>query len=211
MEVGALLKHSDSSVPEWLDAMAETHVLISAVLFVIHPEQYTAALESLRGVMHIPGVTNALAHWQLPFNALTCIFNRCTPPHRDSAGHPRMLDLLFNVGSHQENSLMKLAGLGLSFRYRSGSTLAFSGLFFRHEAIIQQGNRICIAYYMRRNVWERSKVDRPGWMSWSTFCPSPPTHAPYIQPAQTDPYAQGPRGTSNTVVLKFNYKGPATK
>lgn len=156
---------------EWLDAMGETHALISAVLFVMHPEQYTAALESLRRVMHLPGVLNALVRWQLPFNALTCIFNRCTPPHRDSLGHARMLDVLFNVGSNQENSMMKLRGLGLSFRYSSGSTLAFSGLFFQHEAIIQRGDRVCMAYYMRRNVWERSKITRPGWMSWKSFCP----------------------------------------
>ena len=167
VEVGALLKHPDTPTRQWMTSMWETHALVSAILYVIHPEQHAAGLASLRQIMsEVTRVEEALGFWQLPFNALTCIFNRYTPPHRDPQGHPSMLDLLFNIGSNQEESRMNISGLGLSFRYRSGTTLAFSGFFFQHEACIGHSDRICIAYYMRVRVLERARVKIPGWRVW---------------------------------------------
>lgn len=169
MEVSSLLKQPDAGALPWLDAMQEHHALIAGALRVMHPEQYEAGLAAMRQVSHVEGVAEALHHWHLPFNAMTTIFNRCSPPHRDSLGHPRMFDLLLNLGNHQDESRMRLAGLGLSFAYHTGSLVGFSGKFCQHEGVVGQGDRICLAYYMRHKVLARAGIHVPEWMYHSTY------------------------------------------
>lgn len=140
MEVSYLLKDPEGPAMAWCHDMTETHALLSGIVRVIHPEQYRAGLASMRSVAEVEGVATALAVWHLPFHAITCIFNRCTPPHRDSMGHARMFDLLLNIGNYQDESRLVLDGLGLSFGYRSGTGVAFLGRLCRHEAEILEGD-----------------------------------------------------------------------
>jgi hypothetical protein len=42
--------------------------------------------------------------------------------------------------------------------------VALLGKLIRHETTEAEGNRICIAQYMRDNVHERLGIKSPGWM-----------------------------------------------
>lgn len=164
-----MLKDPEGAGMAWCVDMAESHALLAGIVRVIHPEQYDAGITSMRHVAEVAGVAAALQVWHLPFNAVTCIFNRCTPPHRDTFGHPRMFDLLVNIGSHQEDARLVLEGVGLAFKYCSGTGLAFSGKLCRHEAEVPEGDRICLAYYMRSAVLGRAGEEIPDWMYRSDY------------------------------------------
>ena len=158
-----MLKPADSAGRLWLEGMVETHLLLAGVLRVIHPEQYHAGLAVMDRLSTLPDIADVVDVWPLPFNAMTCVFNRRAPPHLDTQGHPRMMDLLVNVGSRQEGAQMPVPTVGMTFRYRSGTGLSFSGRLCEHSMEVGEGDRCCLAYYMRGQVMRSVGVPIPGW------------------------------------------------
>ena len=137
-----------------------TNRLIGGILMVLHPELYDIGCNSLqklhnfpeyvRNFQHLPG---ALQDWNVPFNALSVVSNRTTPWHRDTLGRKEWLELLVALGDY-EDGRFELDGLNILFRYDPGCILATSGKLFRHGAHCD-GERACLAYYMRDLVQER--------------------------------------------------------
>lgn len=102
-----------------------------------------------------------LEQWAAPFNAMSIISNRESPIHRDPGSRPAWSDLLLALGEYQDGRL-ELPGLGLLYRYNPGTIVGFSGCAFAHGAKCD-GDRACIAWYMKDNVMKRLGLPVCGW------------------------------------------------
>lgn len=139
----------------------KTHsAIIGGILSIVHPKQYLAGTSSLKVLHQQPEhvidsgrLKEILNDWSTPFQAISIISNRITPPHRDTKGVKRWMDILVAVGAYQTGWL-GLRGLGVKFDYAPGTVIAMPGRVLTHAAECD-GDRACIAYYMRENVTDR--------------------------------------------------------
>lgn len=175
MSISPLLRqgHINPGVQEWLSKMGETHMLISGILRIIHPELYESSRLAIcrlaEGEASIPGRDFALRNWGTVFNAITIVANRYSPMHRDTQSRMQWFDILTSVGPCQ-GGILTLGDLNVTFPYPSGTVFAFSGKLLQHAASDVKGERICVAYYMRDKVQERLGVRAADWMrGWPTF------------------------------------------
>jgi len=151
---------------KWLEANSQVHTLIGGILMVLQPELFRIgcnALEELAAnpyhvgnVQHLPA---ALRDWNLPFNGIAIISNRLTPLHRDTYGRKEWLDILVALGEYTHGRL-EIPAFNIAFQYDPGCLAA--GRLLRHGATCE-GERACIAYYMRNNVMERLGQEVVSW------------------------------------------------
>lgn len=146
----------------WLLAMTESSLLISALLSVIHPELYTMGKDAMRVLPVSCNDFDVLELWCLVFNGAQVISNRETPVHRDNASRHSWYDILATVGPYH-SAIFKLPGVGIRFAYPSGTVVGFCGRLLRHGVSKADGERICVAWYMRENVQNRLKATYAGW------------------------------------------------
>lgn len=102
--------------------------------------------------------------WSSVFNACQVIVNRETPIHRDHNSHAQWYDVLCSIGPYMGADL-ELTNIGLTFQYNTGVMLAICGRLLRHGVSDTDGDRMCLAYYMRENVQSRMKTMPVGWSS----------------------------------------------
>jgi hypothetical protein len=57
-----------------------------------------------------------------------------------------------------------LGNLGVELSYESGMMVALLGKLIQHGITEADGNRICIAQFMRDNMVERAGIEALGWM-----------------------------------------------
>ena len=165
LEVSAELKTVEGL--SWIEAASESSALVGAAMSVIHPELFKMGTAGIRA-LNEPGTVNKaetlpqiLKHWSAPFTGLSLMNNRMTPAHRDNGGGYRWMDLLLTVGKYRRG-LLDLPGLGVKVLYSAGTAVAVSGRVIRHAASAE-GERLCIAYYMRENVVKKLNLDDPSW------------------------------------------------
>lgn len=165
LEVSAGLKRSypNREPYEWLSEMKETNILLGAAFRVMHPELYHYSREALLRLPRSPEQEEALVPWGTAFSALSVIVNRQTPAHRDTQSRSAWYDLLTTAGPYVQATL-GFPGLGVSFPYPPGSLACFSGKLLQHEVLDCDGERVCVAYYLRDNVHERLGVRAADWM-----------------------------------------------
>lgn len=141
--------------------MRRTNALYSAMLRIMHPEQYEASQRlsaELRKQLNLRAV---LSRWgALPFNAVTFVSNRESPYHRDSKTALRLFDIMTSVGSYS-NAPMHLPGLGIVVQNYPGTVIALSGRTFQHGVPAFDGDRICYAMYVREALYERKSIRLP--------------------------------------------------
>lgn len=159
---------------DFLSSNKNTHLLIGSILSVIQPQLYIAGMTAFKALMESKGLVSeeeallsALDVWGNPFSALSVVSNRETPLHRDIFGRPEWMDLLIALGSYKHGRL-ELPGLGLRFKYNNRTALAFSGRLLLHAAVCD-GDRACIAYYMRDNVMNTLSIPIPLWQNVKEF------------------------------------------
>ena len=58
---------------------------------------------------------------------------------------------------------MELTNVGLTFQYNTGVIVALCGRILRHGVSPTDGDRICLAYYMRENVQLRLGSSLARW------------------------------------------------
>jgi hypothetical protein len=143
--------------------MFETSALLSAILRVIHPALYECGRETIQRLHGHPELHPALEKWPSVFNAITILSNRETPLHRDNYSRPEWYDILTSVGPYQ-NAVLDFPGVGLKLAYDSGTVVGFSGKVLRHGVRKCEGERVCLAYYMRDKVHERMGTEVAQWM-----------------------------------------------
>ena len=149
--------------------------LVGGILSIIHPELYSAGVESIKSLNNHPGFVHkgenlraVLKIWSSPFTAITTISNRDTPYHRDNGSAHSWFDILVALGEY-ENGRIEFPGLGMRLKYDPGTIVAFTGRVLQHGANCP-GDRACIAYHMRLNVIQRLGITTPSWANESIFC-----------------------------------------
>lgn len=154
--------------------MVESSALMGAILKIIHPELYKAGIQALRTLQQHPEMVNqsnelleVLQLWSSPFSGYSVISNRETPVHRDNSAQQEWYDLLVTIGPYHSAVLM-LPSIGVSLQYNSGTVVGLGGKVVSHGVEAPEGDRICIAHYMRDQVHERLQVKGPEWMQLPT-------------------------------------------
>ena len=99
-------------------------------------------------------IKSILRMWTSVFNAVSVIANRETPYHRDYQSRPDWYNLLVTVGKYKEARL-SFPGLAMELQYNPGTAVGFAGKIIWHEVARFQGERLCLAYYMRDKIHER--------------------------------------------------------
>lgn len=147
--------------------MRESSALVGAAMAIIQPELFKMGIEGIRALNSIGVVSKAetlpmiLQNWSAPFTGLSLMNNRRTPAHRDNGGGYRWMDLLITVGKYKRG-LLDLPGLGIKVLYSAGTAVAVTGRIVRHAASAE-GERLCVAYYMRENVVQKLCLGDPNW------------------------------------------------
>ena len=62
------------------------------------------------------------------------------------------------------NCNLNLPGIEVSLEYGPGTVVDISGYALQHEVPCFEGDRVCIAYFMRNNVHEWAGVPASEWM-----------------------------------------------
>ena len=171
MELSSSLKstNADESARSWLADTVESSALIGAFLSVIHPELYAIGRAALIQLANDPNqvkepldLLEVLKVWSIPFSSISVISNRQSPFHRDNARKP-WYDVLATFGNHK-NGVMELPGLGMRLLYNPGTMVGISGKIVRHGVAACEGDRVCVAYYMKDRIHERLGLPAPQWM-----------------------------------------------
>jgi hypothetical protein len=151
--------------------MQESNAILGGLLNVMHPELYRQARDGLiRLSEHPNSIRNgeqelllaALRTWTNPFSALQVILNRETPLHRDVRGRKNWYDMLVTLGNYT-NGRFELPGIGLRLNYPPGTVIGICSMALMHGAGKVNGDRICLAYFMRNKVLERLGICAGNW------------------------------------------------
>jgi len=148
--------------PEFLTAVGESSALLSAIIRVIHPELFEMGMEAMTKIRAETDLVEILKLWCSIFNGVQVISNREAPVHRDHIVRWEWYDLLATVGPYQ-TAIFELPGAGIRFFYDSGTVIGICGRVLRHGVSEANGERICLAYYMRENVQKRLGTKYASW------------------------------------------------
>jgi len=166
MEVAA--KFRTAAARDWVQQMEETCALLGGIVSIINPAQFESGIACIEAIRSHPAkvakreyLEELLETWTSPYVAFSIMNNRDTPLHRDNKGGYRSMDLLTSVGNYI-NGRFSMPGLGIEFWYRPGSVIGIAGRVVRHGATAE-GERLCIAQYMRENVLKAVNVSEPDW------------------------------------------------
>jgi hypothetical protein len=157
------------SETQWISALS------GGILSICHPEQYELGRASLLEMLNRPDVVRdvnhvarALSMWSSPFNGISVMINHITPIHRDTQGRFPWMDLLVTAGPYSD-CRMELRSLGVRLAYDSGTAVAVCGKVVPHAVSDCDGERACIAYYMRDNVQARLGLPAGTWTDIHTI------------------------------------------
>ena len=160
--VSKTLRDPNSPGRQWLREMRRSHMVVTALLAVMHPELYESGIDALSRLYQIPTSHTVAELWGNPFTALSIISNRSSPLHRDTQSTKAWYDLLLTLGGDDDLAI-RFPSLRLSFRYCDGTSLAFSGNYLPHEVAECATERLCLAYFFRQFVLKALDVDLPAW------------------------------------------------
>ena len=132
---------------------------MGALLSIVHPELYKIGQEVLKKVVDNPemvkdgeDVLEVLRLWTTPFSGYGLISNCTTPLHRDNNSQGPCFNSLTTIGEYEAGARFKLKNLGLEVDYPSGTMVFLLGKLVQHGVSEINGNRVCIAQYMRDNM-----------------------------------------------------------
>ena len=149
-------------------SIKESSVLLSSIIRVINPKLFDMGMDAMHRMGSVSHLSDGLKLWYSIFNSALVISNRETPMHWDNLTHNEWYDLLTSVGPYNE-AIFELPGVGLRFKYTSGTVIGLCGRVLRHGVSEAEGDRICLAYYMRENVQKRLNADIADWPLWDSY------------------------------------------
>lgn len=150
---------------KWLIEIAESSALISSAMRVMHPKLYQLGRSSMEKLTERQDLHEVVKIWSSIFNGVQVISNRECPIHRDNSSRHEWYDLLATVGPYK-STVMEMPDIGIRLNYPSGTLVALCGRVVRHGVAAADGERICVAYYMRENVQRRLGVVEANWSRW---------------------------------------------
>ncbi|KAI6137881.1 hypothetical protein BKA82DRAFT_3994189, partial [Pisolithus tinctorius] len=98
-----------------------------------------------------------LPMWNLVYSSMSVMVNCASPPHKDMNGQKVWLDTLLTIGNYPRLDFLVLE-LGIRLQYNPGTVIALVGLALVHQVDRIDGDRACLAYYMRENVHQYVQV-----------------------------------------------------
>jgi hypothetical protein len=151
------------------------NVLTNAILALTHPKLHQAGVKAI-SMLKNPSTSGKIEmdihpkvkYWNSAFSGLSVINNRETTRHRDAKGTEEWYDLLFSCGDHSD-AYLGVPELGAKLSYDPGTVVLIAGYVFSHKVDEWEGERICLAYYLRNRVHERLRVLGPSWIYHSTY------------------------------------------
>lgn len=148
--------------------MADTSAIITGVLRIIHPELFHTGCEVISCLQNKYGFTDILNRWATPFNAMSIITHRESPPHRDIMSCISYYDILGNYGAFDtvEFSLPSLSAMA---SMRPGGLIAICGQVVRHGVEKCTGDRVCYAWYMRGSIHAHMEARPASWMTQDVY------------------------------------------
>ncbi|KIJ69562.1 hypothetical protein HYDPIDRAFT_79726 [Hydnomerulius pinastri MD-312] len=162
----------EGPVQQWLRESETSFRLVDALLAIVHPELYrrsSAVREQLLADEEIMDLHKLIRAWPTLFTAISVVYNRETPFHRDSKSAPQWYDLFLSIGSYT-NAILELPTLGIHACYMPGTAALFSGLLLRHGVSpVDQGDRIGYVFYMRPSVFHFASISLGKWVKYSTL------------------------------------------
>ena len=168
MKVSAAIRTPSGAA--FLEAVVESTAIFGGIMSLIQPELYETGMVGMRRLWADPSLVETpsflrevMELWSVPFNGLSVIANRSTPLHRDCNSRKEWMDLLVALGRYNEG-LMTLLGLGLQLQYNPGTIVGIAGRVLQH-GVECDGERACLAYYMRDKVHERLGLRAPSWFN----------------------------------------------
>jgi len=155
---------------DWLNQMAESNAISTAILAVIHPHLYDAGQQTLNYLRHSPEINrqDVLNRWNSVFSGISVIYNGNVGAHRDNQSRHNWYDLLITLGRYHGCNLL-LPGVGLSLQYGPGTVVGLSGMALEHEVTQFEGERVCFAHFMRDRVHEWARVPGGSWMKTNYY------------------------------------------
>ena len=147
---------------------------MGAMLSIVHPELYEIGWEVLKKVTNNPemvkdgeDVLKVLQLWTTPFSGYGLISNCTTPLHWDNNSQGPWYDCLMTIGEYEPGARLKLNNIGLELDYALGTMVFLLEKLVQHGTSEINGNRVCIAQYMRDNVHARMGVRSADWTTLS--------------------------------------------
>lgn len=151
---------------EWLIEMNDLEEnFIDLILALTHPSLFKAGVEAYeRRESEIPSESHNIMHsWRSVFSGIAVIVNRKSARHTDRGGRRHWYDLLISAGN-PARPVLKLPQLGAKITYTAGTVVLLCGKSIEHEVgDWGAGDRICLAHFMRDNVFRRLGVDHAEW------------------------------------------------
>ena len=133
------------------------------ILSFTHPELYNAALKSLTKCRTLPQLAKYVKTWSTVFHGLSVISNRISPVHTDNNGSWAWYDQILTIGTYSQ-AILTLRDFHATFDYPPGTLVQFTGNLLRHEVgSWDHGDRICYAYFVKKNIFDRLGMTHPDW------------------------------------------------
>jgi hypothetical protein len=156
----------------FLRCVQTAETLLNYIGRLVCPEMFSAGIEAISKLQTGEGLDKTfdnIALWPSFFSGIEVISNRDTDQHRDQFSSPPVYDFLLSAGKHR-NAWLQLADINASLSYDPGTVVALCGKILHHGVSPGwEGERICIAHFIRDNVHDRLKVQRPGWVTVKQF------------------------------------------
>ena len=145
---------------------------MNAVVACCAPESYqlgTEAVAQLKQGNCLHSWHDNVDLWHSVFSGIQVIVNRNTPAHRDAGAAAPVFDLLVSAGTHQ-SAVLTLGDVQAKLSYKPGTLVLLCGRVLKHQvATWKEGERICMAHFMRDNVHDRLEIPRPGWVRMESY------------------------------------------
>ena len=129
---------------------------------ITHPHLYHIATVVRTKLRSDPVTKSAAALWPSSFNAISAIINRQTPHHRDTKTWKTWPDILTTFGNYRIADL-ELREVGLRLQYKAKTMVVICGSSVTHGVEASDGERVCMAFYMRSDVHDYTRVVVPHW------------------------------------------------
>ena len=155
----------------FLIAISNSELICNSVAALITPELYDLGLSAIQKVKEGVEMANNYKNvelWPSVYTAMQVIVNRVTPPHRDEGGCLTHYDLLVSAGTHT-GATVDIPELGMTLAYSPGTIVSLCGRIFFHQVLRWEGERICVAHFIKDNVHERLQLPRPTWPKQSDY------------------------------------------
>jgi len=149
--------------------MQSSTVLLNAITALTHRSLYLAGYNAISKLKRPESLdVNITTHdhvnsWSSVFSGITVIANRITRRHRDRGGSFPWYDLLLSSGTHR-HAFLHLNDLRAQLSYSPGTVVLVCGKVLSHSLPEwSDGERICLAHFMRKEIHYRLGVYSPGW------------------------------------------------